>query len=56
MEILKPMLEFNPKLLNAKGPHGLTLLHHANQGGDEALQVKEYLTSLGLKETQFKLY
>lgn len=56
MEILKPMLKFNPALLNAKGPHGLTLLHHANQGGDEALEVKEYLLSLGLKETQFKIF
>lgn len=56
LEILKPMLEFNPELINAKGPHGLTLLHHANQGGHEAFEVKEYLKSKGLKETQFKLY
>ncbi|WP_187388325.1 ankyrin repeat domain-containing protein [Seonamhaeicola marinus] len=56
LDILKPMLDFNPALLNAKGPHGLTLLHHANKGGDEALEVTSYLQSLGLKETQFKLY
>ena len=56
MDIVKPMIEFSPSVLNAKGPHGLTLLHHANKGGNDALEVKEYLTSLGLKETQIALY
>lgn len=56
MDIVKPMIDFFPSILNAKGPHGLTLLHHAIKGGDEALEVKEYLTSLGLKETQIALY
>lgn len=56
LDILKPMINFNPKLLFAKGPHGFTLLHHANRGGDSALRVKEYLSSLGLKETKFALY
>lgn len=54
--ILKAMIEFSPSLLYAKGPHGLTLLHHANKGGDDALETKEYILSLGLKETQFPLY
>ncbi len=56
MDIVKPMLDFSPISLHAKGPHGLTLLHHAIKGGDDALEVKEYLTSLGLKETQIALY
>lgn len=56
MNILKPMLDFMPILLQAKGPHGFTLLHHAERGGDDALEVKEYLESLGLKETQMPLY
>lgn len=56
MDILKPMIDFSPSLINAKGPHGLTLLHHAERGGDEALEVKEYLISLGLKQTQIPLY
>ncbi len=38
MDILKPMLEFAPNTLNAKGPHGFTLLHHAEKGGDDALK------------------
>ena len=52
MEIVKPILDFFPDTLHAKGPHGFTLLHHAIQGGDEALEVKEYLLSLGAKETK----
>lgn len=56
MEIIRPLLDFSPATAHAKGPHGLTLLHHALKGGDEALEVKEYLTSLGVKETQIALY
>lgn len=56
MDILKAMLSFSPKLINAKGPHGLTLLHHAEKGGEEVIEVKEYLISLGLKKIQFPLY
>ncbi|GAB1855999.1 hypothetical protein MHTCC0001_08340 [Flavobacteriaceae bacterium MHTCC 0001] len=56
LDVLKSMLEFSPKLLYAKGPHGFTLLHHANKGGEEALPVKEYLIRLGLEETLIKIY
>jgi ankyrin repeat protein len=56
MDILKPMLDFSPALLHAKGPHGYTLLHHAEKGGDEALEVKAYLRSLGATETRIDLY
>jgi len=56
MDILKPMLDFSPALLHAKGPHGFTLLHHAEKGGDDALEVKTYLKSLGATETKVALY
>ncbi len=56
IEIVKSMLTAFPGTLNAKGPHGFTLLHHAIQGGDEALAVKEFLESLGAKETKIPLY
>lgn len=56
IEVVKPMLEAFPTLINAKGPHGFTLLHHAVRGGDEALEVKEYLESLGATETKIALY
>ncbi len=56
LKIVKSMLEFAPALLNTKGPHGFTLLHHANIGGEDALEVKEYLLGMGLNETRFKIY
>lgn len=56
MEVVKPMLEAFPTLLHAKGPHGFTLLHHADKGGEEALEVKEYLASLGATEMKVALY
>jgi len=56
IEIVRPMLEAFPLTLHAKGPHGFTLLHHAEQGGEEATEVLEYLRSLGATETKVKLY
>ena len=56
LEIVKPMLTAFPTAINALGPHGFTLLHHAEKGGDEALEVKEYLVSLGAKEKKVALY
>ncbi|MCZ6594301.1 MAG: ankyrin repeat domain-containing protein [Bacteroidetes bacterium] len=56
IEIVRPMLEAFPLTLHAKGPHGFTLLHHAEQGGEDATEVLEYLRSLGATETKVKLY
>jgi hypothetical protein len=53
--IVKPYLEAFPQYVQARGPHGLTLLHHANRGGEDARELKEYLESKGLKETKMKL-
>ena len=54
-QIVKPYLENYPAYLNARGPHGLTLLHHAQKGGDDAKELLEYLQSKGLKETKASL-
>ena len=54
-QIVKAFLDSYPPYLHAKGPHGLTLLHHAQQGGDDAKELLEYLQSKGLKETKLKL-
>lgn len=54
--LVKPLLEQYPELLNAKGAHGFTLLHHAQKGGDDAKELLDYLQSKGLKETKIKLY
>lgn len=56
VETVKNVLTFNPGLLNSKGPHGFTMLHHAQKGGEEAKQVVEYLQSLGAKETKIAFY
>ncbi len=54
--IVKAMLTAFPKTLHAKGPHGFTLLHHAEKGGDEAEEVKAYLMALGATEMRVALY
>ncbi len=54
-EMVKKVLDEFPYLVNAKGPHGFTPLHHANVGGIEAMEIKVLLESLGAKETQIKL-
>ena len=56
LETVKNVLTFNPGLLNSKGPHGFTMLHHANKGGEDAKAVQAYLLSLGAKETKIDFY
>ena len=53
--IVKSILEKYPALLNGRGPHGFTLLHHANKGGNAAKELKEYFFEKGLTETQIKI-
>ena len=54
-EIVIPALEEYPNLINAKGPHGFSLLHHAKMGGQEAQEIFDFLTEKGLKEIKFKI-
>jgi ankyrin repeat protein len=54
-QLVKPYLEIFPEYLAARGPHGFTLLHHAQRGGDDAKELLEYLQSKGLKETKSPL-
>lgn len=53
--MVKPFLEAFPSYVFARGPHGLTLLHHAMRGGEDAKELLDYLKSKGLKETKTKL-
>jgi hypothetical protein len=55
IDLVKNELAEFPNLLNAKGPHGLTPLHHANQGGADAMEVKKFLASMGATELQIKI-
>jgi hypothetical protein len=56
LDTVKNILTFNPGLLNSKGPHGFTMLHHARKGGEAAKAVEAYLTSLGAKDTKIDFY
>lgn len=54
-DIVKSILKEFPALLNSKGAHGFTLLHHAKVGGEDAKVLFEYFTKKGLKEMKVKL-
>ncbi len=41
--LVKSMLEEYPNLILSKGAHGLTLLHHAEIGGEESKELFYYL-------------
>lgn len=54
-ELVKKALHGFPYLLNAKGPHGFTPLHHAMVGGNDAQEIKTLLEAMGATEKQIKL-
>jgi hypothetical protein len=47
LDAVKAAIAAQPGLQKTRGPHGLTLLHHARQGGDQSAAVVEFLTSIG---------
>src|SRR5688572_27684981 len=48
--LVKAYLDLYPQYLAARGPHGLTLLHHAQKGGEGAKELFDYLQMKGLKD------
>ena len=46
LEAVKAFLTLQPKLIDAKGPHGFTLHFHAQVGADDAKPVLDYLQSV----------
>jgi hypothetical protein len=52
LEIVKTTLETYPEAVNVPGPHGISLLAHAQAGGNDAVQVYEYLSSLSSQRTE----
>ena len=44
VEVVRGALAVQPELRNARGPHGIPLLVHAQQGGAEARAVVELLS------------
>ncbi|HAO46033.1 MAG TPA: hypothetical protein PLZ45_04135 [Ferruginibacter sp.] len=53
--IVKAILEKYPALINGKGAHGFTLLHHATKGGDDSRELLEYFKEKGLKDMQIRI-
>jgi hypothetical protein len=47
-DLVSSMCAIHPTLLNSKGPHGITLLMHAQKGGEDARQVVKFLNSKGI--------
>jgi len=52
-DLVKPVLEAYPELIFAKGPHGLTLLHHALIG--ESSDLADYLKAKSLSKRMIKI-
>ena len=50
LTIVQSMIQAFPTMKNAKGPHNISMLQHAKYGGEHAVQVVEYLESIGIKE------
>lgn len=47
LDVVKAYVAAQPGIQRILGPHGITLLSHAEAGGPKAAAVAEYLTSLG---------
>ena len=45
-EVVKTFLTTQPKLIDARGPHGFTLHFHAQVGGKEAEKTLDYLQTV----------
>jgi len=46
LEIVKAALTAYPDAIKTPGPHGIPLIAHAQQGGEDALAVLEFLQTL----------
>jgi hypothetical protein len=46
LDAIKAFLTLQPKLIDAKGPHGFSLHFHAQVGGKESANVLDYLQSV----------
>lgn len=55
-EVVKQVITIHPGLIDAKGAHGFTLLHHANRGGEAAVKTIDLLKSMGAEKTRVDFY
>ncbi len=56
LDTVKNVLSYKPELIHSKGPHGFTMLHHAQKGGEDAKEVVDFLTGLGATETKLDFW
>jgi hypothetical protein len=47
VQVVKSILEANPIMRQALGPHGIPLIEHARAGGEQAVAVVQLLESGG---------
>ena len=47
LDVVKAFIAARPGVQRTLGPHGLTLMWHAKQGGPDAAAVVQYLTAVG---------
>ena len=52
LDVVKAFIAARPGVQRALGPHGLTLMWHARQGGPDAAAVVQYLTAVGDADIQ----
>ncbi len=46
LDIVKPILTRHPEMINCKGPHGISLMRHAEMGKEGAKEVLDFLKSI----------
>jgi len=52
LDVVKAFIAARPGVQRTPGPHGLTLMWHAKQGGPDAAAVVQYLTAVGDADLQ----
>jgi hypothetical protein len=52
LDVVKAFIAARPGVQRTLGPHGLTLMWHAKQGGPDAAAVAQYLTAVGDADIQ----
>jgi hypothetical protein len=52
LDVVKAFIAARPGVQKTPGPHGLTLMWHARQGGPDAAAVVQYLTAVGDADVQ----
>jgi hypothetical protein len=52
LDVVKAFITARPGVQRTPGPHGLTLMWHARQGGADAAAVVQYLTEVGDADVQ----